>query len=142
MTITKEQVADLFMHQIDCGSVVAGEFAEETGVDQATLRKAAGAFGGGMFAGETCGAFAAAAVVIGLKYGISELDDEEQKGKMMEKYFTFAGKMHEKYPSFLCRDLLGCSVPEAAESGKMMEFCPALCEEVVACLKDVLSEQE
>lgn len=138
MSLTQEEIKNLFMNQIDCGSVVAGEFSNEVGLSKEVLRKACGCMGGGMFCGETCGAIAAGNVVIGLKYGISEEGDEAGKVEAIKKISEFNEKMHANHDSFLCRDILGCSVPEAAESGKMMTFCPALCEEVINTLNEIL----
>lgn len=138
MSLTQDEIKDLFMNQIDCGSVVAGEFAKETGLDKATLRKACGCFGGGLFCGETCGAIVAGNVIIGLKYGISEEGDEDGKVEAIKKISDFNEKMHANHESFLCRDILGCSVPEAAESGSMMTICPALCEEVIDTVKGII----
>ena len=138
MAITTEEIADLFMNQIDCGSVVASQFEEETQKSKSDLMKTCGGFGGGMFCGETCGAIAAANVVIGMKYGIDTPGDEEGKTELIKKVSEFNAKMQEKYPSFLCTDLLGSDLATAAESGKMMDFCPNFCKEVIDTLKEVL----
>lgn len=138
MSITKEEIADLFMKQIDCGSVVAMQFTEETGKSESDLMKACGGFGGGFFCGGTCGAVAAANVVIGMKYAIDTPGDEEGKTELIKKVSEFNSKLLEKYPSFICTDLLGSDLQTAAESGRMMEFCPAFCKEVIETLKEIL----
>ncbi len=137
--LTENEIKDLFMNQIDCGSVVAMQFEDETKKTKSDLMKACGGFGGGFFCGETCGAIAAANVVISMIYGIDKEGDEEGKVELIKKETEFNEKMHENYPSFLCRDLLGTDLQSAAESGKMMEFCPKFVEEVTKALKEVLN---
>ena len=139
--LDENEIRNLFMQQIDCGSVVAMQFCEETGKSKSDLMKACGGFGGGLFCGETCGAIAAANVVISMVYGIDEPGDEEGKVQLIKKVTEFNAKMKEKHDSFLCEKLLGSDLQTAAESGHMMEFCPAFCEEVSATLKKVISEE-
>ena len=138
--LTEDEIRDYFMNQIDCGSVVAMQFEEETGKSKSDLMKACGGFGGGLFCGETCGAIAAANVVISMIYGVDTKGDEEGKVELIKKVTEFNDKMHEKHASFLCRNLLGSDLQTAAESGRMMEFCPLFCKEVAENLKDVLSK--
>ena len=135
---TEDEIKDLFMNQIDCGSVVAMQFESETGKTKSELMKACGGFGGGLFCGETCGAIAAANVVISMIYGIDEKGDEDGKVQLIKKVTEFNEKMHEEHQSFLCKDLLGCDLQAAAESGKMMDFCPKFCMEVARVLKEIL----
>ena len=136
--LTEDEIKNLFMNQIDCGSVVAMQFEEETGKSKSDLMKACGGFGGGLFCGETCGAVAAANVVISMIYGLDKEGDEEGKVELIKKESEFNEKMHAEHPSFLCRDLLGSDLQTAAESGKMMEFCPKFVELVTKTLKEVL----
>ena len=136
----EDEVKDLFMNQIDCGSVVAMQFESETGKTKSDLMKACGGFGGGFFCGETCGAIAAANVVISMIYGIDEKGDEAGKVELIKKVTEFNEKMHENYPSFLCKDLLGCDLQAAAESGKMMDFCPKFVMAVTQALKETLED--
>lgn len=138
MSITTDEIQDLFMNQVDCGSVVASQFSDETNRSASDLMKACSGFGGGLFCGETCGAIAAANVVIGLKYGIDTPGDEEGKTELIKKVSEFNARMHEKYPSFLCTNLLGSDLATAAESGKMMQFCPNFCKEVIDTLKEII----
>ena len=105
--MTREEIRDLFMEGIDCSQVVAGEFDEKTGMDRETLRKMAACFGGGMQCGETCGAVTGALMVIGLVYGHSREGDQAQKDRMLEKVSEFKRLFGEKYPSCMCRELLG-----------------------------------
>ena len=137
--LTEAEIKGLFMNQIDCGSAVAVQFEDETQKTKSELMKACGGFGGGLFCGETCGAIAAANVVISMIYGIDEKGDGDGKVQLIKKVTEFNEKMHEEHSSFLCKDLLGCGLQTAAESGKMMEFCPKFCMEVTRVLKEILN---
>lgn len=94
--------------------------------------------------GETCGAITGALMVIGLKYGHSAEGDQEQKGKMQEKTAEFKKLFLEKYPSCMCRELLGHDLSKPGEmekvleKGLMMDFCPCVVEDVIEILKKVL----
>ena len=69
-----EKIAEKFRRGIDCGQVVAEAFQEETGLDPETLRRMTAGFGGGLMNGDTCGAYAAGLVVLGLLYGNEKED--------------------------------------------------------------------
>ena len=81
----RDEIKNLFMQGIDCSQVVAGAFAKELGMEPDMLRKMAACFGGGMQCGETCGAVTGALMVIGLKYGHSQENDQKTKEEMTQK---------------------------------------------------------
>ena len=142
--MTREEIRDLFMEGIDCAQVVVGEFDEKTGMDRETLRKMAACFGGGMQCGETCGAVTGALMVIGLVYGHSREGDQAQKDRMLEKVSEFKRLFGEKYPSCMCRELLGHDISKEGEMEKMMEkgllfeLCPRIVEDTICILEKVL----
>ena len=141
--MTREEIKSLFLQQIDCSQVVADQFAEELQMDKDMLRKMSACFGGGMQCGETCGAVTGALMVIGLKYGHYKEDDLDQKVIMMKKVAEFKEKFAEKYPSCLCRDLLGHDISKPGEFDKvleenlMMDFCPGVVETAIEILKEL-----
>jgi C_GCAxxG_C_C family probable redox protein len=141
-----EEIQDLFAKEIDCSQVVAGEFAEELGMDRETLWKLTSCYGGGMMCGETCGTVTGALMVIGMKYGHSKPGDHDRKMEMMAKVSEFKKRFHEKYPSCLCRDLLGHDISQPGEldkvleEGLMMSFCPYVASDVIEILKDIIRD--
>ncbi len=142
--MNQEQIKELFMQGIDCSQVVAGEFAEKTGMSKKQLRKMSACFGGGMMCGETCGAVTGALMVIGLVYGHDKEGDMAQKEIMTAKVAEFKKLLAEKYPSFMCRDMLGHDVSQPGEfekvleEGTMFSFCPALVEDTIQILEKIL----
>lgn len=141
--MSKEEIKALFMDGIDCSQVVAGAFAEELGMDEAVLRRISACFGGGMQCGETCGAVTGALMVLGLKYGHSENKDQRQKQIMMEKTAEFKAMFREKYPSCICRELLGHDISKEGEmekvleKGLLFELCPCIVEDVIEILENL-----
>ena len=105
--MTKEEIKDLFMQGIDCSQVVTTEFAEKMQLTEEQARKVSACFGGGMMCGETCGAVTGALMVIGMVYGHSREGDQEQKDRMTAKTAEFKRLFAQKYPSCMCKELLG-----------------------------------
>lgn len=142
--MSTEEIKQLFMQGIDCSQVVAGEFAGQLDMDENLLRKMSACFGGGMMCGETCGAVTGALMVIGLIYGHCENGDQEQKEKMMAKTAQFKELFLKKYPSCMCRDLLGHDISKPGEMDKVLEegllfdFCPHVVEDTIEILKNIL----
>lgn len=142
--MTTEEIKALFTEGIDCSQVITGEFAEKLGLEESLLRKMSACFGGGMQCGETCGAVTGALMVIGLKYGHSENGDQEQKQKMLEKTRQFKEMFLQKYPSCMCRELLGHDISKPGEMDKVLEkgllfdLCPHIVEDVSGILEKIL----
>ncbi len=141
-----EKIRDAFMRNMGCGQLVAGEFAEETGLSQEQLFKMGAAFDGGMMRGETCGAVIAAYNVLGLIAGHGGPDQDEQKGKMLGMVLRFNELLGEKRSSFVCKEMLDAdiSTPEGMEKivqgGLMMNECPVIINDVLDALKQVIRE--
>ncbi len=141
----EKMIQEQFMKGYDCSQVVVSHFAEKMGITEDLANKVAACFGGGMMQADTCGAFTGALMVIGLKYGHYDVEQLlAQKDVMMAKSAEFKKKFFESRNTCNCKELIGydVSTPEgfqaALESGRMMEFCPALVKEVIAMLDEVL----
>ncbi len=139
-SIDLEEIKGLFLQGIDCSQVVAGAFAEELEVDKELLWKVSSCFGGGMQCAETCGAVTGALMVLGMKYGHCKEGDVFQKEMMKQKTAKFKRLFAEKYPSCICRDLLGHDISRKEELEKVMEkglflqFCPKVVEDTIEIL--------
>src|SRR5699024_9204136 len=115
------EIGELFVRGIDCAQVGAGRFAEEMGMTEEDARKVSACFGGGMMCGETCGAVTGALMVLGMKYGNCREEDMDQKNIMMQKTAEFKKNFQQKYPSCMCRELLGHDLGKQGELEKVME---------------------
>lgn len=140
----KEEIKELFQKGVDCSQVVTGAFADRIGVDRDTARKMSACFGGGMMCGETCGAVTGALMVIGMVYGHAAEGDQEQKAVMSAKTAEFKRLFAEKYPSRMCRELLGHDISKPGEmekvleKGLMFDFCPEVVRDTIEILEKML----
>ena len=71
---------------LNCSLAILSTYAEDLGLDREVALKAAAGFGGGMgrMAG-TCGAVTGALMVLGLKHGPVEADDQQGKESVYER---------------------------------------------------------
>lgn len=74
----REKAIELFKQRLHCSQVLAMVGLEKLGVDDPSVIKALGAFGGGIGGtGHVCGALVGAASVIGTLYSRSSLEEKE-----------------------------------------------------------------
>ena len=139
----KEQTAlTCFGGGVDCSQVVFGAAAERLGLDLATARKLAAAFGGGMWHGETCGCVVGALMALGLRYGNAALGDMETKNAFLEKKRQFEQRFLEENRSLLCRDILGndLSTPEGMAKIQQEKLLETVCPKLVCSACRILEE--
>ena len=144
MTKSDEALAS-FMSRFTCSSAVFSAFSEELGLDPDTAKKIACGFGAGISrTGNICGAVSGALMVIGLKYGKTEKNDEAATEKTRALVRQFISKFSQKNGSVNCTELLGydLSDPEAfsaaRDSGLFMTKCPALVRDSADILEKIL----
>jgi len=140
-----KQIAEEFIKGYDCSQVVLRHFANKLGITADEANRVAACFGGGMMLGSVCGAYTGALMAIGLKYGHSDPDGLlQQKDIMMAKTAQFKEKFVEKFGTVECKELIGydVSTPEglkgAIDSGKLLEYCPGLVDQVIGMAQEVV----
>jgi C_GCAxxG_C_C family probable redox protein len=140
-----EMATARFQQGFNCSQSVFSTFAEQMGVDRETALKIACAFGGGMGRlGETCGAVTGALMVIGLKYGMINAEDQAAKDKTYAVAREFMRRFNEQYGETTCKALLGVdiSTPEgmaqAREQNLFHSICPNYVGDAVAILEEIL----
>ena len=122
----------------NCAQVVLGSFSESLGLDKEKAEALAAPFGGGRYAGETCGCVTAATMVLGLAYNGAELF---QKVKAFDT--TFA----EENGHIVCKDILGHDFSRPGEleaayaDGSVESHCPRCIESSISILKKLLEEE-
>lgn len=140
--MTKQEINELLSQGYDCGQIALLSAAPRLGLTREEALALAAGFGGGMLAGETCGAVVGSLIAIGYKNGTWAPGDLEAKGRVMEQIAAFRSRFVEKKGSCLCRELLGynIAVPEEAqkigELGLTATLCPGIIEEAVALLEE------
>lgn len=104
------------------------------GVDRETAFRVAGGFGGGMgrMAG-TCGAVTGAFMAIGMKYGMTDPAQTQDKEATYEKVRGFAAAFKRRFGSLICKDLLGCDIgtPEGSDYAHAHGLFKTRCAELV-----------
>ena len=135
-----EMIAEKFEKGFDCSQVIMEHYADELHISPETANRVAACFGGGMNRGETCGAVIGALMVLGMRYGQYDEKHMEQKDVMALRRTAFFEKFEEKYPSCICRELLGYDVskPEdlqkILDKGLLFDFCPKVVADVIEIL--------
>lgn len=145
--MTKEKAGASFAAGIDCSQVVFGHAAEKIGIDPDDAKKIASAFGGGMWAGQTCGCVTGALMAIGYNFGHCKDGDVETKDNMLKKKYAFEEAFKVKHGSLICKEILGydLSVPEEMEKimeeGLLSTLCPQIACDACEILEQILEEK-
>ena len=133
------------MSRFTCSAAVFSAFSDELGLDPDTAKKIACGFGAGISrTGNMCGAVSGALMVIGLKYGKTEANDDAATDKTRALVRKFIQEFTEKNGSVNCTALLGydMSDPEAfslaRDSGLFLTKCPALVRDSADILEKIL----
>ena len=142
-----EKSLKLFEAKFNCAQSVFSSFSKELGLDEKQALKIAGCFGSGMRKGEVCGACTGALMVLGLKYGQSEIGDSESKVKSDEVCVKFLEEFERENGSYICNVLLNCDirtkegVEYALENSLFTEFCPKMVESATIIVEKIINEE-
>lgn len=138
---------DLFSMGYHCSQAVLAAFAGELGISEQQALKLGGCFGGGMCAGEVCGAVTGGLMALGLRFGQADIEDMESRRKANDVAKALLSRFEETTGSYLCRELLhyDLSVPkereQAIESGLFRSFCPQMVKTAAQITHGLLSEK-
>jgi C_GCAxxG_C_C family probable redox protein len=138
-----EDAAGLFREGWSCSQAVCRAFAKDFGIDEKTALRLSCGLGGGMsHMGNTCGAVSGALMVIGMKYGRTELDDQASKEKTYELGQQFIHEFRRRNHSLNCTDLIGydLSDPRALAEAREKKVFHARCSKFVGDAGDILEE--
>lgn len=141
-----EKALELFSSNFNCSQSVFAAFAPDFGIDEELALKLATSFGGGARNGEICGAVSGALMVLGLKYGHFQSDNNEQKSRAYDIAVEFTKRFKEANNSIVCRDLLGydLTIPEdmacIKEKNLFKDICPKMIMSAVEVLEGVLAD--
>ena len=139
------RAVDCFKGGNNCAQAVFATCAEQHGLDRETALKVASAFGGGMARlGETCGAVSGALMVIGLKRGYVDPDDQDAKAETYDLARAFIDQFEARHGTVVCRELLDHDIdtPEslelAREKGLFTSICPQFVQSAVEIIAEML----
>ena len=143
-----EKALELFANNFNCSQAVLTAFASDFGLDEKLALMLGTQFGGGARNGEMCGAVSGALMVLGLKYGHFESENNEQKQRAYAVATEYTKRFKELNGSIVCRDLLGYDLTKPEDSAWIKEknlfrtVCPEMIRSAVEVLEGVLADFE
>lgn len=126
--IHKEKALSLFNKGFHCSQSVLVAYANELDITEEQAIKISHCFNSGMCKGEVCGACSAALMVLGMKYGRTEIVDPESDRFINGKASEFMEKFKKENGSYICREIIRDSTVN--------------CFQMVALAIDILEEME
>ena len=138
-----EKAVSCFNEGFMCSQAVLTAYAQQFGLDREAALKVSAAFGGGMGRmGETCGAVTGAFMVIGLKYGRTEVKDAQSHEKATRLVREFVDRFKAVNGSIVCRELLGCdlSTAEGAKTFVDKKLRDKLCAKLVRDAAEIVGQ--
>ena len=87
-------------------------------------------------------------MVLGLKYGNYIENDFDQKTIIQEKSNEFRSKFLSKYPSCICKELLGYNISDPSDLEKILEkgllenYCPYIVKDSIEILDELIKWKE
>lgn len=139
-----EEALNLFKNGFHCSQSVLTPFCENFGLPKETALKISSPFGGGFGGcGKTCGALTGAMMVIGLKYGVTNINDTETKKICTDKTRELIARFEEVHGSCVCNDLVGFdrSNLSAAELLTKLQFFHSHCTKFLETAVTFLEEE-
>ncbi|WKY48666.1 C-GCAxxG-C-C family protein [Eubacteriaceae bacterium ES3] len=139
-----EQALELFSQGFNCAQAILSVFCDEFDLKREAALKMTSGFGGGLCQGELCGAVSSAVMVLGLKYGQSEKEDNEAKENTYDVVNDFCRKFKAINGSIICNGLLDTDLSqtnarkEAREKGLFKKICPKVIADAVVILEEMI----
>lgn len=143
-----EKALELFSNNFNCSQAVPTAFAPDFGLDEKLALMLGTQFGGGARNGEMCGAVSGALMVLGLKYGHYESNNNEQKSRAYAVTTEYTKRFKELNGSIVCRDLLGYDLTKSDDMACIKEknlfgdVCPKMIRSAVKVLEGILDDYE
>ena len=102
----KDLIKDLHGQGYNCAQAVLTACAEHTGLDRNCGLAIAGGFGGGLRAGEVCGALSGAVMALGLCCPHTTPNAPEEKERISAQSAEACERFKGEFGCLTCRDLL------------------------------------
>ena len=119
---SEEKAVEIFKGGFNCSQAVLAAFSSKYGMDEKAAKKIACGFGAGCARQSlTCGAVTGAYMVIGLKHGRTDKDDNAARDTTYENARELTEKFKSLHGSVNCTDLLGCNLGTPEGSSTFME---------------------
>ena len=145
----EERAVQSFIDGYNCAQSIVSTFSEELGIKEKQALKMATGLGAGVnYQGKTCGAVLGAFIVLGLKYGVENADDQEGKLKLRQLLDQFSEDFTREHDSLECKGILGLDLSkeeeldELREKNAFKEVCPKVVETAARIIDRMLKESE
>lgn len=102
----KEMVQELHGQGFNCAQVVLTACEEKTGLDRKLALAIAGGFGGGLRAGEVCGALSGAVMALGLCCPHTTPNAPEEKERISAQAAEACERFRGEFGCLTCRELV------------------------------------
>jgi C_GCAxxG_C_C family probable redox protein len=132
-----------FSSGFNCAQAVLSTYCDDLGLETEMAKRIACGFGAGMgYIGETCGAVTGAIMLIGLKYGKVDVEDNAAKDETYELVQEFTKRFIAINGSVKCKELLGfdLSIPEDLNTVKEKQLFITLCPKFVRDSSEIIEE--
>lgn len=117
----------------NCCQAVACAYCDLVGMDEATVFRAAEAFGAGMGGMQTtCGAVSGAVLLAGLKNSGGDLENPRTKGGSYRLSKQIVEEFQKKNTTVVCKDLKG------VETSQPLRSCDGCIEDAAALVEQIL----
>jgi C_GCAxxG_C_C family probable redox protein len=127
---------DCYLQGLNCAQAVVSAFAEDAGLDAATLRRLATPFGGGIAdRREMCGALTGMLMAAGLLSGRDYAAPPEEKAAYTARMNALIDRFTQRFGCTDCRDLLEL----AEDPANRREYCGGLVYDAAEILADDLA---
>ena len=119
MTKHEARAGELFSAGYNCAQSVFAAFADEMHMEETAALRLSSAFGGGIGRlREVCGAASGMMMVLGAAEGYDSPTDDASKKEYYARIQALMGAFQAEFGSYICRDLLNVSGPEAPVPAK------------------------
>jgi C_GCAxxG_C_C family probable redox protein len=145
-----EQAVTCFKEGFNCAQALLVTYASQFGLDPEHALKISGAFGGGIGrTGEVCGAVTGAVMIIGLKYGQTNVSDKRTREKAYSLVKEFINEFEARNKSIICRKLLGFDMGTRGrknliklfkEKKRIHSICPKFVQDSVEIIENIFSK--
>ncbi|MBI9039296.1 MAG: C_GCAxxG_C_C family protein [Bacteroidales bacterium] len=137
-----------FVKGFNCSQSVLSVYCEQFGLDRNTAFLLSSAFGGGINKmGEICGAVSGAIMLIGLKYGRIDADDQDAIDRTEKLTSHFLDEFKKRNKFLKCKELLGYDFAIESENefikanGLTKQLCPKFVKDAVEIFEEIIKDQ-
>ena len=123
-----------------CSQAIFAAFAPDYGISEDMALRIAAQFGGGARKGEMCGSVSGALMVLGLKYGFSDVKERDKIDKAHSKAAEFMERFIEAKGTVVCRELLGYDISKEIEIIREIGLFDSVCPQMVRCAAEIVGK--